>query len=86
MIQRRTERRTVGLWASAYALTLGVKLLRVVKDPGQKAVFVLDDTDGIASSALNEWWNGQPVVNGRTLVAARSALLDEMTNTQQTGD
>lgn len=80
------QRRTVGLWASAYAMTLGVKLLQVVRDPGQKAVFVLDDTGGQATAALNTWWNGQPIVNGRTLVAARSALLDEMTNTQQTGE
>jgi len=77
------ERKTVALWASAYALTLGVRLLEVVADSGQKAVFVLDDSAGQATEALDTWWNGSPMVNGRDLVAARSVLLDGITNSRE---
>jgi hypothetical protein len=75
-----TERRTFSLWGTAYALTQNVKLLRVAREPGQKAVFILDDTGDRASAALDAWWNSEPLVNGRALIAARAVLLDEITN------
>jgi hypothetical protein len=79
------ERKTVALWASAYALTRGVRLIRVERGQTHKAVIVLDDTEGQATEALEVWWCATPMVNGRSLIAARSVLLDEITNVQQRG-
>jgi hypothetical protein len=55
-------------WAAAYALTTGVKLVKVL--PGEWARYVFDDTGGQASRALGEWRQGTALVNARAYAQA----------------
>lgn len=50
-------------WAAAYALTTGVKLVKVL--PGEWARYVFDDAEGKASRALGEWRQGKAIVNAK---------------------
>lgn len=81
MTTQTAQKRTNSLWPAAYCLTQGVKLLSTIKEPGQRAVWILDDADGKASAALADWYNGDPLVGARTFLAARSILLDATLNT-----
>lgn len=81
--QTPRTKRTNSLWPAAYCLTQGVKLLYAVKEPGQRAVWILDNTDGVAEQALTDWYQGDPQVGGRSFLAARSILLDATLNTDQ---
>lgn len=76
-------KRTNSLWPAAYCLTQGVKLLYAVKENGQRAIWIMDDTDQKATAALNDWYQGDPLVGGRSFLAARSILLDAAMNPDQ---
>lgn len=76
-------RRTSSLWAACVALCQGVKMLGIEKAVGQKAVWILNDEDGKASTALQEWYEGEPLVSARAMIAARSILLDAALNSDQ---
>jgi hypothetical protein len=49
--------------AAAYAVAVGVPLLRVV--PGDWQRFAFDDSKGLASEALTAWRDGTATVNAR---------------------
>lgn len=55
-------------WAAAYALTTGVKLVKVL--PGEWARYVFDDTGGQASRALGEWRQGKALVQAKAFAEA----------------
>lgn len=76
-----TVRKTSSLWAGVVALCQGVKLVGVVRESGNKAVWLLDDSEGKATAALAEWYEGNPLIGARDMLAARSILLDASLNT-----
>jgi hypothetical protein len=53
------------LFAAAYCLTRGVRLVEAT--PGPFVFFLLADEDGEATAALNEWFSGRPMVDGHEL-------------------
>ena len=76
-------RRTSSLWAACVALCQGGRLLGVERVVGQKAVWLLSDEDNKASAALTDWYQGEPMVSVRAMLAARSILLDAALNSDQ---
>jgi hypothetical protein len=80
----RRERLTYSVWGTAYAMARGVRLLRVFKEPGsRKASFALADDYGEATEALQQWWQGDPMIGGRSLVEARRIVLEKMKYIEQ---
>ena len=57
---------TYSVWAAAFALVNGVRLVDTV--PGDRVGFVLDDSDGRATWAVIQWRQAM-----RRLMAARSS-------------
>jgi hypothetical protein len=68
------------MWAAALALTRGTKPLEILP-PGKRFArnaFLLDNSDGVALKALDDFWNANPLVPFRTLMDARNELLDRL--------
>lgn len=65
------------IWAIAYAVLCGAHVVRVERISGRKTAFTLDDTDGVASHALQEWRFGEAVsCDPRKLVNYHANLVD----------
>jgi len=76
MDTQQSEVRVYSLWAGAYALAQGVRLLRMEPQSHNRRVrFYFDDENGAASAALTEWRNGAAIVPGRVLMKYRTELL-----------
>jgi hypothetical protein len=60
------------IWAGAYALATGVKLVQVLS--GEWTRFVFDDSSGQASRALGEWRTDRAYVSARALAIAYRQL------------
>ena len=60
------------IWAAAYAVATGVKLVKVL--PGEWTRFVFDDSSGQASKALGEWRTDRAYVSARALAIAYRQL------------
>lgn len=72
------ERGTTSIWAAAHAYATGVPWLRTERlpYPSVRLRFIFDDTDGKASESFRDWWESDPLVPGRSLVRAKSILMD----------
>jgi hypothetical protein len=68
------------IWAAAYALATGVKLVQVL--PGEWARFIFDDSSGQASRALGEWRTDRAYVSARSLAIAYRQLKRSSFNQQ----
>jgi hypothetical protein len=67
------------LGASAYALALGIRLIRTTQDKNTgRFMFYVDDTNGAASACLDEWRTGDALVPGRLLMQRRAELLADI--------
>ncbi len=64
---------TYSVWAAAFALVNGVRLVDTV--PGDRVGFVLDDSDGRATWAVIQWRQDDATVDGRALVETYRDLL-----------
>lgn len=62
------EHTTTDLWACAYAVARGVRLVRT--KPGYMLTFVLDNTEGQAVRELGRWYEGDAQVSARTFAGA----------------
>ena len=83
-MEGQRERLTYSVWGTAYATCKGVRLLRVYREPGsRKITFALADDYGEATEALQQWWQGDPVIGGRSLVEARRIVLEKMKYVEQ---
>jgi hypothetical protein len=51
------------LFAAAYCLTQGVELVGAL--PGRFVRIQLNDTQGKATARLDEWYNGEPLVDAQ---------------------
>jgi hypothetical protein len=60
------------IWAGAYAIATGVKLVQVL--PGEWVRYVFDDSSGKASKALGEWRTDRAYVSARALAIAYRQL------------
>jgi hypothetical protein len=68
---------STSLWATAYAMVRGVRLLEVLPRNGHpRNSFILDNTDNRAHFALQEYWNGTPVCHVRKLLDWHVKLLE----------
>jgi hypothetical protein len=76
------ERLTYSLNGAAYAVAKGVRLLRTYRETSGKSTLVLDDGYGQATSALNEFWQGEPMVNAREYAECRRYLIEEINATR----
>lgn len=56
------------IWASAYLLASGARLIKTI--PGYFVGFVFEDQDGRASQALGEWRDGDARISARTIAEA----------------
>jgi hypothetical protein len=65
------------MWAVAFCVVEGVKVVGTVPGHYGRMGWLLDDSDGEASRALEKWRNGVPIVNGRALLDAHSRLMDD---------
>ena len=76
---------TTSLWAAAYAMTRGARLLGVYVRTGQhfRNAFVLSNENGIALQAVDDWWTDDPLVHARALMSARLELLNRMRKAEQ---
>lgn len=72
------ERGTTSIWAAAYAYAIGIPWRRTERlpYPSVRLRFIFDDTDLRASAAFETWWCSDPSVPGRSLVRAKSILMD----------
>lgn len=62
---------TWNVWAVALALAWGVKLVRTIPgSPGGWTGFELDNSEGMASKAIEDWRFGRADVNARDFVEA----------------
>ena len=76
---------TTSLWAAAYAMVRGVRLLDVLPRNGRlRNTLVLDNTGDRAHESLHEYWQGNPVANVRDILDARMDLLDRLYQVEQT--
>ena len=55
-------------WAVAYAVTEGVRVVEA--KPGRWVCFILDNTDTRAQQALDQWRQGDALVNAREFTEA----------------
>jgi hypothetical protein len=56
------------MWASAYLIARGNRLVRVI--PGEWVHFEFDNEDGQASRALGEWGSGAAMVRAKVYAGA----------------
>jgi hypothetical protein len=75
METKQIEVSVYSLWAGAYALAQGVRLIRIEPGNTGRARFYFDDENGAASAAINEWRNGTAMIPGRVLMKYRTELL-----------
>lgn len=75
MDTKQSEVRVYSLWAGAYALAQGVRLVRIEPGNTGRVRLYFDDKDGAASAAINEWRNGAALIQGRVLMKYRTELL-----------
>lgn len=68
--------RTASTWAASFLQARGIRLLRVLPsdDRHPKGAYEFDNTDLVASRAMNEWWQGNPLIEAKTLLASRNTL------------
>lgn len=59
---------TYNVWSVALAVTRGVPIIRTI--PGRWAAFELDNSNGQASQALEEYRTGQAKVSAREFIEA----------------
>ncbi len=70
--------------AAAYALCVGIPLVRVLAGTWQAYEF--DDSEGLATAALAAWKAGTGLVNARAYWNSFKALRNANTNTTIDGD
>jgi hypothetical protein len=70
--------------AAAYALCVGIPLVRVLA--GSWQAYEFDDSDGLASAALEAWKAGTGQVNARAYWNSFKTLRNANTNTINDGD
>ena len=70
------------IWAAAYAVASGAKLVKIV--PGDWTRYVFDDSTGQASKALGEWRTDRAYVSARALAVAYRQLKRNSFNHQPT--
>ena len=71
------ELTTYSIWAAAYAVLQGVSLLGTRSNGvGRRSLIVLDNHDGKAAEAIQEWRKGSPICNGRSLAEVYRDLMN----------
>jgi hypothetical protein len=68
------------LWAVSYCVACGIEIVGKLDGGSGRVGWRLDNKDGQAKRALDEWRSGEAVVNGRALVDAHRQLVDVIQN------
>ncbi len=67
--------KTSDIKTSSFLLSVGVELLKVIKDEPQKVIFCFADSNEV-KEYLNSYWQGKALVNPRTLFEKLNYLKD----------
>jgi hypothetical protein len=73
---------TSGVWQAAFAVSRGARLLGMVRAKDHKGwvLFRLDNADGVAEQAIDDWQDGDTTADAKALSVAYSQVVQVLRN------